>query len=165
MGGFQFDTSDRSAALLPENDPRTRLCIEPTGLILLAVCDSELIPDISVQQIRDKSKADSLTKTLVCLQAVWFCVQCFSRLAYGLPLSLLELNTFAHALCALITYGLWWNKPFDVGEPTLIQGERSHKFIALFSIIGHVGRGVPMKSLLREYCKTRASMQHPGNTY
>ena len=30
------------------------------------------------------------------------------------PISLLELNTAAHAICALAIYVLWWEKPFDV---------------------------------------------------
>ena len=69
MGGFQFDTSDKMAALLSEHDPRTRLCIEPAGLTLLARYDPDPIPDISVQQIQDKSKANGPTTALVCLQA------------------------------------------------------------------------------------------------
>ena len=33
---------------------------------------------------------------------------------------MLELNTFAHALCTLVTYLAWWEKPLDVEEPELI---------------------------------------------
>ncbi|KAK0753677.1 hypothetical protein B0T18DRAFT_484350 [Schizothecium vesticola] len=36
--------------------------------------------------------------------------------------SLLELNTLAHALCALALYSLWWNKPLDIEEPTPCRG-------------------------------------------
>jgi len=80
----------------------------------------DLLPGISETQIRDKSKASGLAKTLVCIQAAWFCMQCIVRLTQGLTISLLELNTFAHALCAFIVYILWWNKPLDIEESTPI---------------------------------------------
>ncbi|ORX96674.1 hypothetical protein BCR34DRAFT_593759 [Clohesyomyces aquaticus] len=41
----------------------------------------------------------------------------------GLSISLLELNTFGHSICALLIAFLWWDKPLDVSEPTLIKVE------------------------------------------
>ena len=38
-----------------------------------------------------------------------------------MPISLLEVNTFGHALCALMIYFLWWEKPFDVDFPTVVH--------------------------------------------
>lgn len=52
----------------------------------------------------------------LCL-AIWFCAQCFTRFHQGLSISLLELNTFGHAICTLFTYVLWWHKPLDIEEP------------------------------------------------
>ena len=40
-----------------------------------------------------------------------------------MPLSLLELNTFGHAVCALLIYLLWWEKPFEVEFPTMIEDQ------------------------------------------
>lgn len=40
-----------------------------------------------------------------------------SRLGQRLGISLLELNTFVHALCTLVTYLAWWKKPLDVEDP------------------------------------------------
>lgn len=37
-----------------------------------------------------------------------------------IPISLLELNTFGHAVCALLIYVLWWDKPFEVDYPTVL---------------------------------------------
>lgn len=37
------------------------------------------------------------------------------------PISLLELNTFGHAVCALITWLLWWHKPFDLAKTFVIR--------------------------------------------
>ncbi|KAL8813698.1 MAG: hypothetical protein Q9223_006970 [Gallowayella weberi] len=47
-----------------------------------------------------------------------------------LPISLLELNTFAHALCTLVIYLLWWHKPLDVEEPTLITDAKYYPIFA-----------------------------------
>jgi len=56
----------------------------------------------------------------LCLQAIWFCVQCILRGFQGLPITLLELNTLAHSICALVVYVLWWRKPLDVDRPYCI---------------------------------------------
>lgn len=37
------------------------------------------------------------------------------------PISLLELNTFGHAFCALIIYLMWWDKPSDLPKPFVIH--------------------------------------------
>lgn len=56
------------------------------------------------------------------LQATWFLVQAIARLSQGLPVSLLEVNTIGHVLYALVIYILWWDKPREVGEPTVLHG-------------------------------------------
>lgn len=38
-----------------------------------------------------------------------------------MPISLLELNTFGHAVLALLIYILWWEKPFDVERPSIVD--------------------------------------------
>ncbi|KAL8980024.1 MAG: hypothetical protein Q9205_004780 [Flavoplaca limonia] len=81
----------------------------------------EVIPFVSEEEIWDKSKANALAKTTVCIQATWFCAQCIARIAQQMPTSLLELHTVAHAVCALLVYILWWSKPLDVQEPTVID--------------------------------------------
>ena len=77
--------------------------------------------NISEQDIQDKSKADGLAKTLVCVQALWFCAQCISRVTQQLPITLLELNTFAHSICALLVYLLWWQKPLAIERATSVS--------------------------------------------
>jgi hypothetical protein len=129
MGGFAFDTSDAKVNFLPNG--RTRLTVTPKGLKILQTLKPSLVPNMSKEHIEDKSNANGLAKALVCLQATWFCIQCITRLAQGLPVCLLELNTFGHAVCALFIYLLWWDKPLDVEEPTLIQGRESHELCAL----------------------------------
>ena len=128
MGGFAFDTSDAEPNFLPNH--RSRLCISVQGLSYIAEKAPELIPDIAEKHIKDKSKADSLAKFLVCLQALWFCVQCITRVSQREAISLLELNTFAHAFCALLIYALWWDKPQNIEEPTLLQGQKEWEMCA-----------------------------------
>lgn len=128
MGGFAVDSSDATEDFLP--DGRKRATITPEGLLFLLEHEPDLLPDISETQIKDKSKADGLKKFLVCIQALWFCTSCIARLATKLPISLLELNAMGHAACALLIYIMWWEKPLDVDEPTLIRGFRVQPLLA-----------------------------------
>src|SRR4051794_34212691 len=51
----------------------------------------ELLSQLSLSHIKDKSKTDSLAKALVFIQALWFIVQCIFRLAgQSMAISLLE---------------------------------------------------------------------------
>ena len=128
MGGYAFDISQDTK---PRIWPRKVDRLTPSPRAILACLIShdkdlrEVVPFLSEEEIWDKSKANSLAKAIVCIQAVWFCTQCIARLAQGMPISLLELNTFAHAICALLVYIFWWNKPLDVHEPTVIDVSQS----------------------------------------
>ena len=77
------------------------------------------------EKIEVKQKVDQLAKSLIVIQALWFCFQFVARIWQSLPVSLLELNTFAHSLCALFIYVLWWHKPGDIDEPFVIRTEES----------------------------------------
>lgn len=120
MGGFVFDNSGN-----PESHPfdhgQGRATIPRRTLVWLAENEPDVIPDISSQHITDKSKANGLAKLLVCVQAGYFALQIIVRLGQGLAVTLLELNVFAHVVCALFTYAFWWNKPLDIDEPTSIH--------------------------------------------
>lgn len=71
----------------------------------------ELLPDMSEHEIADRCKASALAKALLCAQVLSFCGSCVARLQQRLPLSLVEVTTLAHSLCALAAYTLWWAKP------------------------------------------------------
>ncbi|RYP13468.1 hypothetical protein DL765_006881 [Monosporascus sp. GIB2] len=134
MGGFAFDSDVLGRDMLPQG--RKRVTLTSRGILELTRVTPHLLPDISVAHIKDKSKANRLAKTIVVLQASWFAAQCVSRMALGLTISLLELNTFSHALCALIAYWLWWQKPLDIEEPTLIEGTDADLVCAGLSMRG-----------------------------
>ncbi|KAF1843612.1 uncharacterized protein K460DRAFT_341965, partial [Cucurbitaria berberidis CBS 394.84] len=112
MGGFAFDTSKAPIQFMPEG--RTRLTLTSVALRKLALDYPDLVPDISAETIREKGKANGFAKSIVCIQAFWFIVQVIGRLAAKYPISLLEMNTFLHALCCLAIYCAWWNKPLDI---------------------------------------------------
>jgi hypothetical protein len=130
-GGFVLETDAGGGYHLPES--RVRLDFLTFDKLLGAeqqtstASDLTSILNISKEDLSDKSKANSLAKSLVCLQASWFCIQCLARISQGLPLSLLEVNTSAHALSALIVYILWWDKPLDIDQPTRLPVDDENK--------------------------------------
>ena len=136
MGGFAFDSSNASEPFLPH--ARTRAALTAEGIRFLFEHEPDLLPPISTEEIEDKSKADGLKKFLVCVQAGWFCASCISRLASALPISLLELNAMGHAACALLIYVMWWRKPLDVSEPTLIGGDKAMPLLAFMWMCSRV---------------------------
>ncbi len=71
--------------------------------------------------IRDRSKADAVTKIFAISQSGWLIVQSIARGAAGLSISELELMTMAFVFCALITYLLWWDKPFDAERAQVLE--------------------------------------------
>ena len=125
MGGFVVDVSDM-------HDKLSRLTLTPTGVLHLA--KEGLCEQISDDNIRDKSKADWLGKGLVILQVLWMMLQCISRKAAGYPLSPLEVHTLVHAGCALFVYFLWFKKPLDIKEPTVIEYKGFENRLALMLV-------------------------------
>jgi hypothetical protein len=59
---------------------------------------------VDTATILDKGKADFLAKFLVCVQAAWMVLQCVLRKMNSLPVTLIELNTLCHVICALVMY-------------------------------------------------------------
>lgn len=109
MGGYSLGL-DLSESIFPSIlTPQGFMDLTKTGLINPEAIDKN--------QIRDKGKADALGKMLVLIQASWMLVQCVVRKFCGLPITLLELHTVMHILCAAVMYFFWWDKPLDATEP------------------------------------------------
>lgn len=118
MGGYVIRTH-----LMDGQYPITgqgRLTLTKNGIQWLLKYYPGVFPDLTEAEILDKSKASTLIKTLTCLQALWFCLQCIVRLTMNTSISLLELNVFGHCICTFIIYAIWWNKPMDIAEPTVM---------------------------------------------
>jgi hypothetical protein len=126
MGGIAMDPSG-SDPFIPLSQ---RATLTANGILFLLEHEPQLLPDISEEEVKDKSKGSSLTKSAACIQASWFCLSCIARISQKLPLSLLELNTFAHALCPVIVYVLWWRKPLDIEQPLLVHEDRMRPLLA-----------------------------------
>ena len=83
------------------------------------------LPDLSADDILDKSKGDFFTKSLAIVQISWLIITLFTRVKKGLAVTQLEVLTVAFALCSTLTYLFWWDKPQDVNTATLIgSGDR-----------------------------------------
>ena len=77
-------------------------------------------PDLSMEEVWDKSKADLLTKLLICGQILWLVVQVLARLIQHIQITTLELITLSYVLCTCATYIMWLHKPLDVETPTRV---------------------------------------------
>ncbi|KAF8663993.1 hypothetical protein AX16_000844 [Volvariella volvacea WC 439] len=86
------------------------------------------IPYIPEKEIKGLGKADTLLRILASLQATWFFTQCVSRYACGLTVTLFEVMALAYLTLNLITYTLWWDKPFNVNYSIYFdeEGYRAH---------------------------------------
>ena len=71
-------------------------------------------PNITEEEIKDKSKGDYLSKGIVVLQTTWFIIQIIARAASRLTITELEIVTLAFSTLIGVIYYLWWDKPLDV---------------------------------------------------
>jgi hypothetical protein len=133
-----------------------RVTLSARGVRLLAQCGQ--LPRLSIRSIADKSKADPLKKAIVCMQAVWYLAQYIGRLQSHLPVTLLELNTLGHALCALLIYLFWWSKPLDIKEPIVLSGDWVESICAYMWMGSTIGlkdlKGSPYLAYIRRDYKS-----------
>jgi hypothetical protein len=141
MGGIAIDFTKTSINPLPSHISGARLLLKPAGVCKIAEYEPALFNGLTTEWIEDKSKADGFAKILVCVQATWFLVQTVGRLAAQFPISILELNTAAHAVCCLANYVAWWHKPLDITQPYVINvmSERAQNICA-WIIMQSVGK-------------------------
>ncbi|TFK32498.1 hypothetical protein BDQ12DRAFT_576420, partial [Crucibulum laeve] len=103
MGGFLLCQQKKPVATLT-----------PFGLQRLLLADLIDFPDITKDEIEDRSKGDLFTKGIALLQSAWFVAQCISRAIQHLALTEMELITLALAALSGAMYFFWWDKPLDV---------------------------------------------------
>jgi hypothetical protein len=121
MGGFAADVEHI-------HNITNRTTITPRGILLLARRGK--FCQVNRSHIQDKSKADLLAKSLVCVQVLWVAGQAIERKLAGYPMTLLEIHTLVHVVCALVMYGLWLQKPLNVQDQTLVSFEEDQTTLA-----------------------------------
>ncbi|KAF9008026.1 hypothetical protein BDQ17DRAFT_1237502 [Cyathus striatus] len=109
MGGFQYRDGHRTTVLYPDQFHD----LLQKGEIVF--------PNISTEDITDKSKANGLSKIILVTQVFWFVTQCIARLVQGLALAQLEVTTLSIISCTFILSIIWWHKPFDVRQPVILD--------------------------------------------
>lgn len=79
------------------------------------------MPPLTDDEIKDKSKDSTFSKTIALVQILYFYIGFFSRVAWNSPLSQLELAVAGIALYSLVSYVLGWSKPKDIRTPTTLN--------------------------------------------
>jgi hypothetical protein len=80
------------------------------------------LPYISPEELHDRSKSDSLVRTIAVAQVLWIVIQVLARAVRHFAISQLEISVVAFASCAVAIYGLNWYKPKGVQVPiTILQ--------------------------------------------
>ncbi|RSL96035.1 hypothetical protein CDV31_013642 [Fusarium ambrosium] len=116
MGGVRIDIKDLlsrpdldtesrwGVGSLPREDVEGRgtTTVRVSGTTVLWLAGHGHWIKIPRAKITDKSKADTFQKIL-------------------LPLTLLEIHTMVHVVCAMILYGFWFKKPLNVQDPEVIR--------------------------------------------
>src|SRR5689334_2056754 len=115
MGGVRIDVKDLlswpdiddssrwGVGSLPREDVEGRgTTVRVSGTTVLWLAGQGHWVKIPRAKITDKSKADTFQKILVLIQVSWMIMQCIARWMYKLPLTLLEIHTMVHVVCAMI---------------------------------------------------------------
>lgn len=121
MGGFTVDLSCM-------HDRIKVVTLSPTSLLALASRGHFF--DIASETISDKSKADLLAKGLIICQVSWLVIQSIARARAQLPLTILEVHTMVHVVCALLMYCFWLRKPKDISDPTRVDSSGCQSVLA-----------------------------------
>lgn len=79
------------------------------------------LPDITEEELIDRAKDDPFIRTISVAQIIWSTIQILVRAIKKLSICPLELAVLAFAACAVIIYGLYWDKPKSIGASTTIS--------------------------------------------
>ncbi|KAJ5585312.1 uncharacterized protein N7459_005112 [Penicillium hispanicum] len=88
-------------------------------------------PKITSEEIWDRSKTDTLARTLTLAQASWLIVQLLGRAILKLPTTTLELTAGAIVFCTFGTFLCWLHKPSDVQTGIVLTTEATTAQILL----------------------------------
>lgn len=80
-----------------------------------------LVPP-TLNELKDRSKGDALSKGLAIVQTLWFIAQCIARHIRHMSITNLEVMTLAYTVITLSMYAAWWNKPLNISCPIRVPG-------------------------------------------
>lgn len=119
----------------------------------------ERLPNLTSDDLEDRSKGDALVKGFALLQIGWLVIQLIFRVHKRLPVSQLEIIVLAISACSLATYILMWSKPKDVRTHLVLVAVRYPTIEEVFQIAeqgpvalmegGRVGPWIPDRSMHR----------------
>ncbi len=81
MGGIAFEIPSSELKMFMPSGDRETWFLGFAGIELLSRHQEHrrVLPNLSEEEIKSKSKANGLGKGLVCMQALWFVAQCITR--------------------------------------------------------------------------------------
>ena len=79
------------------------------------------VPNLSEDDLNDKSKADYFTKAIALIQITQLLLSLIVREVRHLAFSQLETLTLAFAICGVLTYICFWYKPQNVKRPIQVH--------------------------------------------
>lgn len=131
MGGFHYYKNGKPQFPLQVTGTKflNRSRKDPFALSLIE--SGSLLPPTS-DELGDKSKGDSLSKTIAVFQTFWFVIQCIARRADNLAITNLEIMTLAYTVITVAMYAAWWHKPLNVRCPVRVKGDRDRGRPRLF---------------------------------
>jgi len=101
--GWSCSSSARFSTL--SNRRTATICLVEKGYIPY--------PQVDIEIIRDKNKADGFARAVMLIQISWFSIQCIGRAIQHLSLSTFELSTVASIFCAVNALYFWYYELFD----------------------------------------------------
>jgi hypothetical protein len=78
-------------------------------------------PDVTLAEMSDKSKQDTIARVVTFFQIGYLVLQCLGRAAQRLTVTTMELSALAIVICSIMTSACWLHKPSDVRTPIKLK--------------------------------------------
>jgi hypothetical protein len=132
-----------------------------TSIHLIALRETgelQSLPNVSLEDIDDKSKSDMFARLIAIAQITWIVLQVIVRAAKGLAISQLEVAVLAFSVCAITIYALNWKKPKGVKTPYFVLSYDEGMPPDFKKRLGEIMAGHPCSSMLSELFQGRSRL-------
>lgn len=121
MGGLHFRFGNGESS--PQDDG-TSIPVNCTQLrYLLERKYIDRLPVLTLEDISERNKSDSLARTITVAQVLWFTVSTLARIEQKLHITTLELTTLSFVFIMVVCSLAWWRKPMDISHPMILKCE------------------------------------------